>query len=399
MIRVLFVDDEPMVLRGLQRMLSEIDCDWQMEFVESGDEALALLAEQAFDVVVSDMRMPKMDGASLLNEVRRRYPDMVRIVLSGHSERELILRCVGATHRYLAKPCDAQDLRRTVMQAVALRQTLTNSSLRSLVSQMSRIPSAPHFYREIVNQVQAPEKSLRDLGRTISQDIGMTAKILHIVNSAFFGLPRHVSDPVHATCLLGFDVMRALVMTAHIFTELGNHGTDDLGIDSLWNHSTQTGAIARNIATAEGRDPQECDHAFMAGLLHDTGKLILAVNLPGQYREMVALSTEKGVAPLAAERHVFGATHAEVGAYLLGLWGLPDPTVEAVAFHHRPGECLAATFAPVTAVHVADALQHEQHGTPGELQAGQLDPDYLERLKLTERLPVWREQCVPETDR
>jgi HD-like signal output (HDOD) protein/CheY-like chemotaxis protein len=394
MTSVLFVDDEPKLLRGIQRMLAGADCDWQAEFAQGGREALALLAQRAFDVVISDMRMPEMDGATFLGEVRERYPDTVRVVLSGHSERSLILRSVGVAHRYLAKPCEVEDLRSVVTRAMALRRVLSDSALRSLVSQLIRIPSAPRLYRDLMAQIQTSEKSLHDLGRTVAQDIGMTAKILQIVNSAFFGMPRHVSDPVQAVCLLGFDVLKALVMTVHIFTELAMDGVDGLGIEDLWNHSAETGALAKSIAAAEGCERDVCDHALMGGLLHDTGKLILAANQSKRYREALRLAERRPMSPLAAEREIFGTTHAEVGAYLLGLWGLPEPAVEAVAFHHRPADCLGTTITPLTAVHVANALEHAHRAATEEPPPDCLDSAYLDRLGLAQRWPIWQDRCL-----
>ena len=394
MIRILFVDDEPKVLRGIERMLAASDCDWETEFAGGGREALALLAQRPFDVVVTDMRMPEMDGAALLNEVMSLYPQIVRVVLSGHSERELILRSVDAAHQYLAKPCDANHLRGVVTRAMALRAVLADESLRSLVSQLRKIPSMPRVYRELMTQIKDPNTSLNDLGAIVARDVGMTAKILQIVNSAFFGLPRHVPDPVQAVCLLGMDVLKALVMTVHIFAELPLENLGELGLANLWNHSTETGAIAKEIAAALGCERSLCDQALTAALLHDVGKLILAANQTRAYREVLRLA-ERGTMPcLAAERRVFGATHAEVGAYLLGLWGLPDPTVEAVAFHHRPADCTATAVTPLTAVHVADALQHAgPHPDENEPLAG-LDIGYLDRLGLADRWPQWQDRYL-----
>ncbi|MBN1510941.1 MAG: HDOD domain-containing protein [Phycisphaerae bacterium] len=394
MIRVLFVDDEPKVLRGLERMLASDDCDWETAFAEGGRAALKLLAERPFDAVITDMRMPEMDGAALLNEVMQLYPHVVRIVLSGHSERELILRSINATHRYLAKPCEANDLRNVVTRAVALRRILTDPSLQTLVSQLNRIPSMPRIYRDLTARIQCPSASLKDLGAIVAQDLGMTAKILQIVNSAYFGLPRHVSDPVQAVCLLGLDVLNALVMTIHIFAELAPSSVDALGLENLWTHSTRTGALAKKVASLEQAESHVCDHAFMAGLLHDIGKLILAANQPDGYREALWLSERQALTPLVAERQVFGATHAEVGAYLLGLWGLPDPTVEAVSFHHRPEDCKATTFTPLVAVHVADALERLHIGGDNDASPNRPNLAYLERLGLAKRWPVWCEHCL-----
>ncbi len=396
MTRLLFVDDEPKVLRGIQRLLCDLDCEWDVACASSGQEALTMLAAGAFDVVISDMRMPEMDGAALLTEVRHRHPDVVRIVLSGHSDRQLILSSVSAAHCYLAKPCDPDQLRSVVTRTVALRQVLRSTQLRSLVSRLKSIPSLPQLYQDVVEHLQTDELSLRTLGSIISQDIGMTAKILQMVNSAFFGMPCHVTDPAHAACLLGLEVLKALILTAHIFTELATSAIDGLGLDRLWEHSTQTGAIARRIAAMEGAEPDSRDHAFLAGLLHDTGKLILAVNLPGEYREVLSLSEAGAMSSRDAELQVFGATHAEVGAYLLGIWGLPEAIVEAVAFHHAPQESRINTFAPVTAVHVADAFEHAQREPGAEPRLTLLDYDYLARLQLTDKLSSWQDQHLTE---
>jgi len=392
--QILFVDDEPKVLRGLQRMLCNLEDEWEMAFAESGQEALDLLAEHPFDVVVSDMRMPVMDGAQLLNEVMRRHPQIVRIVLSGHSERELVLRSVGATHQYLAKPCDPERLHSVVAQACALRELLADESFRSLVSQMNTIPSLPQLYLDIMQELEDPDGSIKKVGRIIARDVGMTAKVLQIVNSAFFGLPRHVSDPSHAASLLGLDTLKALILTAHVFSHLDKADAKGLCFDTLWNHSIATGSLAKRIASAENCETQVCDHALMAGLLHDTGKLVLAANLPDRYHEVLSLSEKGTMTSLDAERQVFGTTHAEVGAYLFGLWGLPEPIMEAVLFHHSPDRCMATTFTPLTAVHVANVIEHERDDAGKQHETPQLATEYLARLGLLERVSAWQELCL-----
>ncbi|MBI5863894.1 MAG: HDOD domain-containing protein [Planctomycetes bacterium] len=394
MTRVLFVDDEPKVLRAIKRMLATVNCDWEADFAPGGREALALLAQTPFDVIVSDMRMPEMDGAALLAEVTRLYPHVARIVLSGHSEQESILRAVGVAHQFLAKPCETDRLLEVVGRAIKLRELLADPKLRTLVSRMSRVPSMPQAYCEMMEQLQSSASSLRDLGAIVARDVGMTAKILQIVNSSFFGLPRHVPDPAYAVCMLGLEVLQSLVLTIHVFAELPVEGLAGVGLHDLWRHSTATGALAKRVAAKEGCDRQVCDHALTAGLLHDTGKLILAANRTEECREAVRLARSDGISLPEAERRVFGATHAEVGAYLLGLWGLPDAVVEAVAFHHRPTDCLGRGFAPVTAVHIANALEHARSATSDEQPPDVLDAAYLAGLGLTERWTSWREQCL-----
>lgn len=387
--RILFVDDEPNVLAGIRRMLHPMREEWEMAFASGGEEALAVLANEPFDVVVSDMRMPGMDGAQLLSEVKQRYPQVVRIVLSGHSEDDMVLRSVGPAHQYLAKPCDPRQLKEIVGRACALRDLLSEDSLRNLVSQMSTIPSLPETYTEIVEELQSPEASIKKVGKIISEDVGMTAKVLQLVNSAFFGLRRHVSDPAQAASFLGVDTLKALVLSIQVFSHFDALEIEGLCLDTLWNHSAMTGAMAKCTAVAEDGPEQLRDHALLAGLLHDAGKLVIAANLPERYSNVLTSVESEGLEFSEAERRIFTNTHAEVGAYLLGLWGLPDPIVEAVAFHHNPSRCMGDGFTPLTAVHVADALYHEsRHPRDGKVSV--LDTEYLEQLGLADRLPAWR---------
>jgi HD-like signal output (HDOD) protein len=391
--KILFVDDEPKVLEGLQRMLRTMRREWEMGFAPSGAEALEILAANPFDVVVTDMRMPGMDGAQLLIEVRKRYPQIVRIILSGHSDQEMILKSVGPAHQYLSKPCDAEALKVTVARACALRDLLTNESLQRLVSQMQSLPSLPHLYLKLVEELQSPEASIKRVGEIISQDIGMTAKILQMVNSAFFGVRRHVSSPVEATSLLGLDTIMALVLSIQVFSQFKSDQTVGPVLDTLWTHSMAVGTFAKWIARAEGQENRLVEDTFTAGLLHESGKLVLATNLPKEYLEMVKLAHGENLSLIEAERRVFGAAHPEVGAYLLGLWGLPDSIVEAVAFHHCPSQCLGQSFSPLTAVHAAVALEREIFPDEVGMCVPLLDADYLAKLGLLDRIKTWKVKC------
>ena len=387
---ILFVDDEPSVLHGLRRMLRPMRHEWNTAFASSGKEALNMLSERPFDVIVSDMRMPDMDGAALLTEVTRQYPQVVRIVLSGHSAKDTILRSVGLAHQYLSKPCDAETLKCTVSRVVALRSLLGNDSLKNLISKMKSLPSLPGLYVAVIEELQRPEASINKVGEIISQDLGMTAKVLQLVNSAFFGLARHVSSAAQAASLLGLNALQALVLTVNVFTEFHSAKAAGFCIETLWHHSMVTGATAKKIALAENDPEQAVADTLMAGLLHDAGKLMLAQEVPALYQDAMALAQRQSIPDWQAERRILGATHAEVGGYLLGLWGLPDPIVEAVAFHHNPSRPSANTFTPLTAAHVANVLRHQQNPDDRQ-QTSQLDLDYLSRIGLTDRLPVWRD--------
>ena len=192
--------------------------EWEMEFVDNAADALARMERGGVDVVVSDMRMPGMNGAQLMTEVMKRHPQTVRIILSGHADQDLIMKCVGSTHQYLAKPCDPDALKATVGRASAMDAAMQNKTLQKLTSQMDRLPSLPSLYIEVVEKLQTPEVTLEDVAVIIAKDIGMTAKILKLVNSAFFGLRRQISGPEEAVAYLGLDTIKALVLSINAFS-------------------------------------------------------------------------------------------------------------------------------------------------------------------------------------
>ena len=383
---VLFVDDEPNVLAGLQRMLRGLRQEWTMEFVGSGESALAYLDEHAVDVIVSDMRMPGMDGAQLLREVVIRHPSVVRIALSGQSDHETLLKVAGLAHQFLSKPCDTETVKTTVRRALALRDHFADETLKRLVSRMSSIPSLPTNYQEILQELKSSEPSLHAVGEIIAKDVAMTAKVLQLVNSAFFGIPRRVTDPMQAVTLLGLQTVNGLVLSAGVFSQFEHTELTVFVVDDLINHSLHVASRAKSIAASQGHDDALCNDAFVAGVLHDIGKLVLATNFPKQYGQAISAAKDWGHSLNTVERETFGADHADVGAYILSLWGLPTALIEAVAFHHDPKKSLATGFTPLTAVHVANALC--QSGNPGG--AAGVDLEYLEGIGASRRLAQWQ---------
>ena len=395
--RILFVDDEALVLEGLERMLRPMRPEWDMVFVGSGSKALELMAQAPFDVVISDMCMPGMNGAELLGEVLKRFPKTVRLVLSGYADRELVLKCVGSTHQYLSKPCEPEELKAAITRAADLDLSLRDQNLRQLVSRLDRLPSMPTLYMQIVESLQNPEIRLDAIGEIVAKDLAMTAKILKLVNSAFFGLGREISSPAEAVCYLGVETIKSLVLSIHAFSEFACTRTGAFSIDALWVHSQKTAALAKEIARLEQAEHKLMDEAFVAGLLHDSGRLILASNFPAKYDQALRSAGAGSLALLAAEERTFGANHAELGGYLLGLWGLPAPVVEAIALHHHPGRSAMQAFTPLTAVHVATALVTAQPADPGTSLTEELNAKYLARLRLEQRLPEWQaaaDKCV-----
>lgn len=390
--RILFVDDDRNVLEGLRRMLRNMRHEWDMTFAASGEEALEILSDNVFDVVVSDMRMPVMDGCQLLTRVQALHPNAARIILSGYSEREMILKSVRVAHQFLAKPCDSETVQSTVARALALRELLADETLIRLVSGIEGLPSAPSLYQEITQELNSPNASLQKVTKIISKDVSMTAKILQLANSAFFGLSQHVNNMDRALTVLGFDTVVALVLTVQIFSA-HNPSVPGFSIKVLWDHSMTTASFAKAIAKEEKQERLGIEDAFMGGLLHDIGKLVLASNLSENYRQVMLLVSDTKCPLWKAEQEILGTTHAEVGAYLMGLWGIPDGIVEAIAFHHFPSSCPARGFGPLTAVHVGNALAQAKHPGGKNETADSFDLAYLAGVGLSDRLLPWETVC------
>jgi len=389
--RIIFVDDETNVLQGLKRTLRVMQNDWDMSFTESGQKALDIMKETPFDIIVADMRMPRMNGVQLLEKVRALHPEVIRIILSGSSDEKTIMKSVRVAHQYLAKPCDTETVKGTVERTWALHGLLNKSSLKSIVSQVESLPSIPSLYAEILEELNSTHSSLKKIGEIVSKDLGMTTKMLQIVNSAFFGIPRHIENPMQAVNLLGIETVKALVLTIEIFSRFKQKKIPGFSLEKLWTHSMNTGAIAKEIARHEKMERELIDDTFFAGLLHDTGKLILAANFSTRFLEVLKLSKKENMFPCLAEQELLGTSHAELGAYLLGLWGLPKSIIEAVAFHHFPRKLHSEGFGILAAVHTADAMDYENVSENAEnLENGRLDYKYLEELGLTEKLDFWR---------
>ena len=397
--RILFVDDEPMVLRGLQRTLRKMRDEWDMAFTASAKEALASLDEKPMDVIISDMKMPQMDGTQLLAEVKRRHPQMVRLILSGHVEQEATIKSVQFAHQCLSKPCDAEVLKQTLAKLFALRDILTDDSIKKIVSQIESLPSLPAMYTEIMSEMQSPDPSLVKVGDIIARDVSMTAKILQVVNSVFFGLPQKIGKPQQAVMLLGLDAIKALVLSVKIFSEFRPKKFSWFNIDALFNHSISVSTYTKTIAKNEKVNQDFFNFSLMAGLLHDIGKLILATNFNQTYRQVLTESRNSGHNLWDLEYGTFGTSHAEIGAYLMGLWNLENPIIEAVAFHHCPAKCVSSDMGLLTAVHVANALEHEDDLQSDRATELQFDTEYLAGLGVVNRIPAWRQACKEYAER
>ena len=388
--RVLFVDDETRILDGLRRMLRAQRHEWEMAFAPGGEAALAMMEASPFDVIVSDMRMPGIDGATLLCRVRELYPQVVRIVLSGHTELSAALQVVPVAHQFLAKPCDPEMLRVAVERACHLKALLNDDSIRRTVTALGDLPSLPRTYEALMRVVADPDVSLLKISKIIEQDLGVSAKVLQLVNSAFFGVAHSMTNIQSAVSYLGINTLKNLVLSVEIFRAFKpQRNLPGFSLEKLQHHAQLTAHIAARLPVPK----HLAEIAVVAGMLHDVGKLILAWKLSAQFEEMLAEALGVHCPVNQVEERQNGFSHAEIGAYLLGLWGLPYSVVETVALHHGPNRVPHQNFDAISAVFCANLLAHElEESSSGEVAIYNLE-DYqqdLAALAVGERIPEWR---------
>jgi len=390
---ILFVDDEPQLLGGLRRMLWDKRDVWDMHFAEGGAQALAFLETTPVDVVVSDVRMPGMDGPEFLEAVRQRWPGTVRLILSGHSDRDFIFRSVKPAHQFLSKPCSPRELTTAINRVLRLADIFTDERVRDAVARVETLPVLPSIFAELTEELRSPNASVNTIGDILARDVGMATGLLRLVNSSFFGMPQRVSSTRQAVTLLGLETIRALVLAHGLFSRFDADRYPGFGLGRLWDHSLRVARMAKVLATLEDADKVEKDACFMAGMVHDVGKLMLAELFETEYREVLTATQTRNVTPLEAEEGILAVSHAAVGAYLLGLWGFEEAVVFGVAGHHRPGTFGDGPPLAIPLVHAANALDHELVVIHGSYAPHPLDTVALDAMGYGGRAEAWREAC------
>ena len=384
---ILFVDDDLLVLRGFQRSMDEYCHNWMAEFASSGKEALTKLSENSYDAIVTDMHMPVMDGIQLLDAVSRVTPGVIRFVLSGTPSDAQILKSAHLVHQMIPKPCEMEKIYDIVERACRLRDMLSAPQLLRIITGIKTLPSVPRLYNQLREQLQSDTISSQAVGNIIAQDAAMTAKILQLVNSAFFGLSENVNTPQKAVTILGLNTIKSLVLGIQVFSEYQGQKNLPISVDAIWENSLHVSCLAVSIARSLGLGAREREDARVSGVLLDIG-MLLSFQIPGFFQNVKF--NKNGQTVIESEYQFLGTSHAEMGGYLLGIWGLPNFIVEAVTFHHLPDLQQAAVKPDLlTSLHVANGLVNMCQVEAYKNYVAYLNLPYLQKLGLIERLDEW----------
>lgn len=382
--RVLFVDDDVVLRETLRSALKRIQVPWEMVFAASGEEALQELGKAPFEAIVSDLHMPVMDGSQLLAQVRERFPSVVRLCLSGTVDDDAFLAAVPVTHQFLNKPCNPETLRDVVERACALRAMLQNEAARVLVGKVNQLPATPQTFEALANAIARPNAHTADITQIVSKDTALCVKVLQIVNSAFFRRTGPISSIQAAVTFVGMEMVKSLALSACVFNALDASEAASKLLHDLQARSIRKAHFARTLLS-EGR---ESDEAFTAGLLLDIGQAVLALASPDAFGRMVEEARVSRRPWHELEPKYFQVAHPEVGAYLLGLWGLPLDLIEAVAYHHNPSVVQHSGTRVLAAVHVADAVVDAVPNQPVKL-LNHLDAQFVSREDIQRLLRNW----------
>jgi putative nucleotidyltransferase with HDIG domain len=371
---------------------------WRLQFTPTTPEALALLRSAPYDAVVMNLQARGIDPTRFLREVMESCPETLRIGLTSNDDRRSIQEAGVPVHQFLAKPLDPMVLTAVLARAFAGQDFLSQEHFRRLVERIQTLPVLPAAYTAILDELNGEDPSAERVGELVARDMALSTKMLQLVNSAFFGLGRVISHPAEATMFLGTETVKALVLSLTVFSQFDRLRVKQFSPEALWRHSWTTGVLARRLCEFEETERSVAEEAFLAGLLHDIGKLLLAANYPELMEKNLEESAQKKIALWEQEFLVHGASHAELGGFLLRKWGLPAGVVDAVTFHHRPMLARVRSFAAVTAVHLANTLPRVLAGDSA-IPTDLVDVGYLRTLGMEDRLEDWKSYVGGQMER
>ena len=378
-LRILFVDDDPRVLDALRRSLFRRDEEWEMHFLDSGASALDAMRTTDFDVLISDMSMPGMNGEELLDQVRTEHPEVVRIAFSGWSESRAALHDQPLAHQFLDKPIDIRELAASIDRACHLRRRLDHHDLQAFITELEGLPSEPKIYSRLCQLLRGGDASLREIAAVVEQDPGISASVLRLANSAFFGLSRTLSSVRDAAVMLGVAHLKSVVLAVEIanaFPAVG--GISDLSVAQEHQRAILIATLMRDVFEVDDKDTR-----FTVGLLHALGRLVISMRWcqregKREVTSMAQLLEDTSVDPTA------------VAGLLLESWSIPSHIVEAVVQHRAPQQIPHAEFELADALHLTVATVDEVLGAmPGADVLG-CDEDHLKAVANPELAMFWR---------
>ena len=382
--RILLIDDEISGLDQLKSSLATEENEWIIERSNNPQQALQSILKTPPTVVICDYDMPQINGADLLRQVEAKHPFIHRFIIANRAEMEVLEDGIGSVFHFLPKPCPGNRLIQEIQRCLAIEEWLGKEQIKSVVGTLGELPSLPNLYLKIVDALDSDDISVELIGKQIAKDLTISAKILKIVNSSYFGFDETISDINQAVSVLGIDTVKNLVLAIQVFGE-NREGEIGKATDRLWGHSM---AVAQGMQFETG-SAKLAEGAYTAGLFHDIGKLIMLRAAPEDFKVAQEKAQGDSVNAWETETEHMGCNHAEAGAYLLARWGLPIEVVETAALHHQPANSSGASFSALASVVASNSIAEDK--VSDLLPRGGNEIAFIESLGKAERWPKWNQ--------
>ena len=384
---IYIVDDQPEVLEIATAIVRAMLPNSVVTGFSDPLKALQAIKANRPDLILSDQIMPGMPGSQLLEEARVASPASLRIIMSGFVPPDKLTEITSA-HQYLAKPFDALQLKRLLERTFAAHDHVQDKQLQMVVTSIRSLPSLPQVHHKLLAQLNSVEGASESIGQMVSQDAGLSAKVLQLANSPLFGREYIVANPEQAVFCLGTSVVAAVVLSQSLFKHYQTTANPDFSLAPIWSHCWETAALAQCYCREQGLPRQERDVVFLAGLLHETGRLILMDNFPAEYQGACDDARQSGspLGPLL--REVFQAPPCKIAAYLLDLWGWPKSVVTSVSLVEHPEEEKATGFTAAAALYIADQISSRQT-PPDPFPPEAWNAAYLRSIGCSDDIQQW----------
>lgn len=385
-LRVLFVDDDQSLLKGLVRSCYSLNQELEVTTALGPEEGLKILEAKPFDALVTDLHMPGMNGAELLQQVRERHPSVLRFVLSGEAKPEIFLKASSHALQCFSKPCDVSIIISAISEAVRLLAEIPDKNLTQLLTSLGGMPACTATLQTLHKILNDPMSDVSDVVEGVRKSPGLVARLLKVANSPFFGHSGRVSTLDDAIGLLGMDSVASMIGTQQLFQKIAPASASGISVDELWQHSSFCSGLVRTLGPKAKIPYKLCREAVTAALLHDIGKLVMACANPSGYSAAITRSMADRIPLWQAEHPIFQCSHAEVGSKLLKLWGFPEVIHRSVACHHTPHRDGSAAVTPAALIHVGDYIAHHLSQSKSPYL---LDSAYLASVNLPSKAEEW----------
>lgn len=391
--KILFIDDQENVLQSLKLSLRSMRGEWDMSFAQSGQEGLSMFEQIWPDVVVTDMRMPSMDGAVVLKDIQKLKPDVGKIILSGYSDKDTVIKNMQLANEYLSKPCKTCDLVEAINNTLKANTMIENETIKNIVAEIETIPSSPDTYSKLINVLSKDDSTPEEIGTIISQDIALSTILMRIVNCAFFSFPTQAQNITHAVKMLGQQTLLNIIRASHLFENIESFENPRMSISMLWGHSLRVAQFAKTIALDSGLSESLHNDCFMAAMFHDIGKFILASRMEREFSEIITMVQKEQCPVNIAEQRILGTTHADIGAYLLARWGFSHSQISIIRSHHDESVVTAETPTPQMVLFIANCMDHELVHLRERFNRNSFDFILGSNTVLQSRIDSWRSLC------